>query len=102
MKGRQTLYLEDMGVGPGDFVSYYIRARDVPRGKPSSEARSDIFFLEVKPFEEEFTLAQTQAAMGGGRGNQQLDDLVSAQKQIIVATWKLDRRARGARLGKER
>ena len=37
----------------------------------SSEARSDIFFLEVKPFEEEFTLAQSQAAMGGGGGNRQ-------------------------------
>jgi hypothetical protein len=94
--GRLMLYVEDLGVLPGDFVSYYVRARDLARGKPSSEARSDIFFLEVRPFEEEFTLAQSQAAMGGGRGNQQLDDLVAAQKEIIVATWKLDRRARAA------
>lgn len=94
--GRHTLYLEDLDVRPGDFVSYYVRGRDLARGKRSSEARSDIFFLDVKPFEEEFTLAQTQAAMGGGQANQQLDDLVSAQKQIIVATWKLDRRARAA------
>ena len=95
--GRHTLYLEDLDVRPGDFVSYYVRARDLARGKRSSEARSDIFFLEVKPFEEEFTLAQTQAAMGGGQSNQQLDDLVAAQKQIIVATWKLDRRAQASR-----
>ncbi len=94
--GRDTLFLEDLDVRPGDFVSYYVRARDIPRGKRSSEARSDIFFLEVKPFEEEFTLAQSQAAMGGGQGNQQLDDLVNAQKEIIVATWKLDRRSRSA------
>src|SRR6185295_8689758 len=93
---RHTLYLEDLSVRPGDFVSYYVRARDLARGKPSSEARSDIFFLDVKPFEEEFTLAQTQAAMGGGQSNQQLDDLVAAQKQIIVATWKLDRRSQAA------
>ena len=46
----------------------------------------------MKPFEQEFTLAQSQA-MGGGAGSQQLDDLVAAQKEIIVATWKLDRRA---------
>ena len=32
--------------------------------------------------------------MGGGGGNRQLDDLVAAQKEIIVATWKLDRRTR--------
>src|SRR6185295_13899930 len=94
---RHTLYLEDLDVAPGDFVSYYVRARDLARGKASSEARSDIFFLDVKPFEEEFTLAQSQAQMGGGRPNQQIDDLVAAQKQVIVATWKLDRRSKTAK-----
>jgi hypothetical protein len=94
--GHYVMYLEDLDVSPGDFVSYYVRARDLPRGKQPSESRSDIFFLEVKPFEEEFTLAQTQAAMGGGSGNPQLDDLVAAQKEIVVATWKLDRRSRDA------
>ncbi|MGE3955670.1 MAG: DUF4175 family protein [Vicinamibacterales bacterium] len=94
--GRYVMYLEDIDVTPGDFVSYYVRARDLARGKKASESRSDIFFLEVRPFEEEFTLAQTQAAMGGGSGNPQLDDLVAAQKEIVVATWKLDRRSRDA------
>ena len=95
--GGRTLYLEDLDVRPGDFISYYVRVRDLARGKPSSEARSDIFFLEVRTFEEEFTLAQSQAAMGGGASNPQLDDLVVAQKEIIVATWKLDRRSQAAR-----
>ena len=95
VSGSQTLYLEDLDVQPGDFVSYYVRARDVPRGKRASETRSDIFFLEVKPFEQEFSLAQSQN-MGGGGSNQNLDDLVTAQKEIIVATWKLDRRTQAA------
>lgn len=95
--GRYTMYLEDLDVSPGDFVSYYVRARDLARGKASSETRSDIFFFDVKPFEEEFTLAQSSAAMGGGRQNQQVDDLVAAQKQVIVATWKLDRRSQAAK-----
>jgi hypothetical protein len=94
--GKYVLYLEDLDVAPGDVVSYYARARDLPRGKRPSESRSDIFFLEVKPFEGEFTLAQTQAATGGGSQTPQLDDLVSAQKEVIVATWKLDRRSRDA------
>jgi hypothetical protein len=94
--GTYVLYLEDLNVAPGDVISYYVRARDLPRGKRPSESRSDIFFLEVKPFEGEFTLAQTQAAMGGGSQTPQLDDLVSAQKEIVVATWKLDRRSRDA------
>jgi Domain of unknown function (DUF4175) len=93
--GRHTLYLEDLDVRPGDFVTYYARVRDVARGRRSAEARSDIFFLEVKPFEEEFAAAQTQA--GAGSGNRSLDDLVTAQKDIVVATWKLDRRQSAGR-----
>ena len=91
---RHTLYLEDLGVQPGDFVTYYARVRDVGRGRRSTEARSDIFFLEVTPFEEEFAAAQSQAGAGGGGA---LDDLVAAQKDIIVATWKLERRATAGR-----
>jgi hypothetical protein len=92
--GTHTLYLEDLDVKPGDFVTYYARARDVGRGRRSTEARSDIFFLEVKPFQEEFAAAQSQAMNGGGGA---MDDLVAAQKDIIVATWKLDRRSAAGR-----
>jgi hypothetical protein len=91
------LFIEELDVQPGDFVSYYVRARDLARGKRASETRSDIFFLEVKPFEQEFSLAQSQVSAGGGGSNRQIDDLVAAQKEIIVATWKLDRRAQAAK-----
>ncbi len=67
--GLHTLFLEDLKVQPGDFVTYHARARDVGRGRQSAESRSDIFFLEVKPFEEEFTAAQSQA-MGAGQGQE--------------------------------
>jgi hypothetical protein len=90
--GRHLIQLESLGVRPGDFVSYYARARDVGQGRQAAEARSDIFFLEVKPFEETFVAAQSQAA--GMQGNPQLQELAEAQKEIISATWKLDARAR--------
>ena len=93
---RHTLYLEDLDVRPGDFVSYYVRARDITRGTRPNEGRSDIFFLEVRPFEQEFALAQSQSMAGGGY-NGSIDDLVNAQKQVVVATWKLDRRGQNAR-----
>ena len=67
------------------------------RGRRSTEARSDIFFLEVKPFEEEFVAAQSQSMGQGGGGDRGLQGLAEAQKEIIVATWKLDARARRAR-----
>lgn len=95
--GAHTVYLEDLDVVPGDFVTYYARARDVGRGRRATEARSDIFFLEVKPYEEEFTAAESQA-MGGAQGGQTgLEDLIAQQKDIVAATWKLDARARRAR-----
>ncbi len=95
--GRHTVYLEDLDVKPGDFVSFYARARDVGRGKRPTESRSDIFFLEVTPFVDEFAMAQSQAMAGAG--GQQVDDLVRQQKDIIVGTWKLQRRAAGANAG---
>ncbi|MBI4266147.1 MAG: hypothetical protein HY657_17365 [Acidobacteria bacterium] len=91
--GRQIIYVEDLRVEPGDFVTYYARARDVSRGKPSSEARSDIFFLEVTPFDEEFVSVQGQS---GGADDPAAAEMIEAQKQIITATWKLDRRGRDA------
>src|SRR5262249_14371153 len=97
VNGRHTLYLEDLNVQPGDFISYYVRARDLTRGTRPSEARSDIFFLEVKPYEQEFSLAQSSAGGMPGGGQNGIDDLVNAQKEIVVSTWKLDRRARLAK-----
>lgn len=96
LNGSHTLYLEDLEVAPGDIVSYYVRARDVGRGKPSSEARSDIYFLEVKAFNDEFVAAQSQAMSAGGQA-QGVQDLAAAQKELVVATWKLDSRGRKAR-----
>ncbi len=94
--GQHMVQLEDLGVKPGDFVTYYARARDVGQGRRGTETRSDIFFLEVKPFEEVFVAAQSQAMSMQGGGSQ-LQELAEAQKEIIAATWKLDARARRAR-----
>ena len=96
VNGTTTLYLEDLDVKPGDFVTYYARARDISRGKRSTEARSDIFFLEVKPFDEEFVAADSQGSGAGGGESASLEELIAAQKDVITATWRLDRRARDA------
>jgi hypothetical protein len=89
--GSYLLAAEELRVQPGDVITYYARARDIGRGKRSTETRSDIFFLEVKPFGEEFVSAQSQAMAGGG--GTQIDSLIAAQKEIINATWNLERRA---------
>jgi hypothetical protein len=94
--GGHVLAAEELKVQPGDVITYYARARDVARGKRSTEARSDMFFLEVKPFNEEFVAAQSQA-MGGGGSATQIDTLIAAQKEIINATWNLERRSGAGR-----
>src|SRR2546426_10093279 len=97
VSAHYMLSLEDLNIEPGDFVSYYVRARDVTRGgKRSNEARSDIFFLDVRPFEQQFTLSQSESMSGSGKAGA-VDDLVNAQKQVVVATWKLDRRKQSAK-----
>src|SRR5687767_6314581 len=92
--GQHTVFLEDLNVKPGDVVTYHARATDVGRGRRSTESRSDIFFLEVKPYEEEFFASESNA--GGMAGMQQtgLEELIAQQKDVMAATWKLDARAR--------
>jgi hypothetical protein len=92
--GSQTLYAEDLDVAPGDFITYYARARDVGHTGQARETRSDIFFLEVRPFENEFEEAQSPAGMG--RDGDGVGDLAAVQKEIIVATWRLDQASRPA------
>lgn len=93
--GSRMLAAEDLKVKPGDVIAYYARASDVARAKRSTMARSEIFFLEVKPFNEEYSLAQSQA-MASATGSQ-IEGLIAAQKEIISATWNLERRSGAGR-----
>lgn len=92
--GAHTVFLEDLNVKPGDVVTYYARATDVGRGRRSTESRSDMFFLEVKPYEEEFVATQGQGGGSQGEPETGLEELIAQQKDIMAATWKLDARAR--------
>jgi hypothetical protein len=93
--GAHLLAAEDLRVKPGDVITYYARARDVSRGKRSTETRSDMYFLEVRPFNEEFVEAQSQGA--SGPNGAQIETLIAAQKEIINATWNIERRSGAGR-----
>ncbi len=60
---------------PGDVITYYARARDIGRGKRPTETKSDMFFLEVRPFNEEFVSAESQAMAASG--DPQLESLIA-------------------------
>jgi hypothetical protein len=93
--GAHLIAAEDLHVQPGDVVTYYARATDVGRGKRPTQTKSDIFFLEVRPFNEEFVEAQSQAMSGAS--DPQLEGLIAAQKEIINATWNIERRSGAGR-----
>ncbi|HEY3516824.1 MAG TPA: hypothetical protein VGL98_07215 [Gammaproteobacteria bacterium] len=69
---------------PGDVISYYAVAED--RGR---EVQTDLFFVEVQPFNRNFSQASGGGGGGGGGGQQQQDEISRRQKEILVATWNL-------------
>lgn len=87
--------LEKMGVDVDQVVSYFAWADDYG---PDGEVRrtfSDMFFAEVRPFEEVYRADQSGESENGGNQNQnggnQNTKLAELQKQIVIATWKLQR-----------
>ncbi len=95
------VYLEELQAEPDQLLAYHFWAEDMgPDGKPRRVA-SDMFFAEVRHFEEIFR--QGQQPPGGqqqqqqqGQGNmQQANELAQLQKQIINATWNVIRRETG-------
>jgi hypothetical protein len=85
--GSYTLPLEDFKLKPGDLVSIYATAKD-----GHSEARTDISFIQVEPFEREFSQSQQSGGggggAGGGSGNSNQTEISKREKELIAATWK--------------
>jgi len=80
-----TVYLEELGVQPGDFVSYYARATDNDATAGGKSATSDIYFVQIRPFRKDYKPAQSAAGMGGG--GSEVGALSQQQRQIVAATF---------------
>jgi hypothetical protein len=68
-----TLFLEELGLRPGDLIAYYARARD-SASAGGQQVTTDLYFMEVRPFEQTFRQAQSGGAgrMGGGSSERSL------------------------------
>jgi hypothetical protein len=87
-----TFYLEELGVQPGDSVSYYARAADNDTIQTTKRATSDLYFLRVRPFRKDFREATSQTGGGGGGGGgNEVDALSEQQRRIIAATFNVQR-----------
>lgn len=85
-----TFFLEEFGLQPGDIVSYYGKAYDNNDVSGPGTASTDIYFIQVRPFEQKYTQSQQGGGASGGGENRQ-DELSRQEKEIISATFKLIR-----------
>ena len=83
-----TLFLEEWDLEPGDLVSYYAIVRDNRSLDGGKVVTSDIYFLNMRPFERAYRQAEQQGGGGGGGAETALSDL---QRQVIAATFNLIR-----------
>ena len=87
------LELETMQAEPRQLVSYYFYADDVgPDGRPR-RTYSDIFFAEVRHFDEIYREMPSQQGQQGQQSGQagQAGELVELQRQIVSAVWNVMR-----------
>ena len=94
VEAEHVVYLEDLGLRPGDLISYYVNAEDRAPTDAAKTATSDIFFYQVRPFRNNYRRAEQQGGGGGGggaQGGQQQGHLSEQQKQFVVATFKMIR-----------
>ena len=59
--GRHTLFLEELDVHPGDFVSYYVRARDLTLLRLAAELRDELDALSDARRAERMPLREESA-----------------------------------------
>ncbi|MBI3950492.1 MAG: hypothetical protein HY314_08570 [Acidobacteria bacterium] len=86
--GAHTFFLEEYNLQPGDFISYYATVKDGNTASGPGQGASDIYFLEIRPFDRTYRQAQQNPGMEGG-GNDSA--LTQRQKEIIAATWRVIR-----------
>jgi hypothetical protein len=102
--------LESLGADVDQVVAYFAWADDYGPDGQVRRTFSDMYFAEVRPFEEVFRQDQSGAGdnanQGGSRGQGQGQGqagggdprvrLTDLQKQIVIATWNLQREKPGA------
>ncbi|MDG3004348.1 DUF4175 family protein [Paludisphaera mucosa] len=94
---------ESLKAAPDELVSYFAWAEDVGPDGAVRRAEGDMFFAEVRHFEEIFRqgepppgTSQEQQQQEGAEA-QQAEQLAELQKQVVNGTWKVVRREVGAK-----
>jgi hypothetical protein len=99
VEASHLLALEQLKAKPDQLISYYIWAEDKDSDGLPRRVESDLFFAEVRPFEEIYREGESQSAsqqqqqqQQQGGAQQQAEEAAELQRQIIVAIWNILRR----------
>jgi len=96
---QHLLALEELSAQPDQLLTYYFWADDVGPDGSIRRTSGDMYFAEIRPFEEVFRESQSsqnqqdQNQQSQQQGRQQGEQLAQLQKQIISATWNIKRQA---------
>ncbi len=106
--GKQTarfeklVEFEELKARADQLLTYYIWAEDIGPDGNVRRTSSDMYFAEVRPFEEIFRQGQQPNAQQQRQQNQQqrqaqqnaqqAEQMAKSQKEIINATWRIIRR----------
>ena len=83
---------ESLGAQPDDMLSFYFWAEDIAGDGTVRRTESDLFFADVRPFEQIFRAADAPASSSQQQQQQsgqaqQAGELAEIQKQIVSAIW---------------
>lgn len=92
--------MKNLQVTEDQVVSYFAWADDHGPDGQVRRTFSDMFFAEIRPFDEIFRADQSGESenqnQGQNQGENQNTKLAELQKQIVIATWKLQQEKKGA------
>jgi hypothetical protein len=95
------LSFESFQAQPNDLVAYYFYADDVGPDGDARRTLSNMYFAEVRHFDELFRRADSSSGGASDQQQQQQGEgspaqqLLKLQREIVTATWNLVRRERG-------
>jgi hypothetical protein len=96
-----TLFLEQLKLTPGDLVAYNAVAKD----GAGNVGTSDMYFIEIRPFNKNYRQGESGGGGGGGGGGGQQDSpdgLVARQKDVVSGTFNWLRDSSSAKTGKRK
>ena len=106
LAAEHLLDFEGLKAKPDQLITYFFWAEDIgPDGQPR-RTDGDMFFAEVRHFEEIFRQgeqppsgsAENEEQQGQGQNAENASKLAELQKEIINGTWKIIRRETSAKL----